>query len=99
MVRKLPTKRSCHHRSNTQGNWFDTIFTDDLINSVRDRGAYNINETSLSFQIKQRVAKLRGTRRPPSIPFVILGGLAKVPKDLSNKIDQPFCGQYLRLKK
>ncbi|KAA6398867.1 MAG: hypothetical protein EZS28_005609 [Streblomastix strix] len=67
-----PNRLSAQCASNIH-NWFATIYTPDFLVGVRERGIFNMDEISLSFEGKDRVAKERGTRRGPQKPIAKLG--------------------------
>ncbi|KAA6392675.1 MAG: hypothetical protein EZS28_011802 [Streblomastix strix] len=55
-------------RAQCQSNikdWFRQIYSENLVEGIRDRGVYNMNETSLQIDGKQRIAKVKGMKRSP----------------------------------
>ncbi|KAA6386278.1 MAG: hypothetical protein EZS28_018194, partial [Streblomastix strix] len=50
------------------------IFTTELLNGVRERGYFNMDETVLSYKGKERIAKIKGYARSVQIPREQLSG-------------------------
>ncbi|KAA6379417.1 MAG: hypothetical protein EZS28_025056, partial [Streblomastix strix] len=54
-------------------DWFRQIYSEDLIEDIRDRGVYNMNETSLQIDGKQRIAKVKRMKSSPEKAVERLG--------------------------